>query len=69
MAFTSDGATCPETLSTSELVQVKEDQCITENCDIKYASCFDVADTKFLNCISIKKKDGISVKPSKDHIS
>jgi hypothetical protein len=54
--FTSDGATCPETLSTSELVQVKEDQCVTENCDIRYTSCFDVAQTKFLNCISIKKK-------------
>lgn len=64
--FTSDGATCPETLSTSDLVQVKEDQCVTENCDIRYTSCFDVAQTKFLNCISIKKE--ISVKPSKTYL-
>jgi hypothetical protein len=63
--FTSDGATCPETLSTSDLVQVKEDQWVTENCDIRYTSCFDVAQTKFLNCIKHKKKVGISVKPSK----
>ena len=51
--FTSDGATCPETLSTSELLQVKEDQCIIENCEIRYTSCFDVAHTKFLNCTII----------------
>jgi len=68
MAFTSDGAMCPETLSTSELVQVKEDQCITENCDMKYASCFDVAHTKFLNCIGIKKGWNIS-QTKQDHIS
>lgn len=33
--LTSHGATCPDTLSTSDLLQVKDDQWITEKCDIR----------------------------------
>lgn len=64
-AFTSHGATCPETLRTSDILQVNEDQWMTEKCDIRYTSCFDVAQTKFLNCIN-RQHISISAKKKKE---
>lgn len=47
---TSVGTIFPEKLSTSVKFWSNDDQCITEQFETRQTSCFDVAQTKFLNC-------------------